>query len=479
MGLKCQNIDFKQLESDRYLRYDSKYHLFVSNTSWNIFNIENIDNCVTLNDILYESYDNFIFEDDKDYNGITTGQECIDVDGDIAAVQTVNADNCPNRLKYKIDSSNVLLSSIRLAKSPALNFKHLENIYEYVFSNGYHIYKTHEGWNERYVMYLLRLREIKEVINNSIYRGIGISAYKSSDLMRVIMPEVDCNVQLSVISKIECIENRIKKIKHCAEGDQNVINKIVTNTFQLNIEKLKEIDSNKFFQISSNSIDTQNLYLRSSSRWNKLQLIQKEMFSSIDDSTSLGELMINEGTKNGWSPECSEFDGSYKVLGIDAISKSGVLSLDNPKFTDQTRNNIDDFVIRKGDFFVSRGNTVDLVALASIAQEIDNDEEYIFPDLMIRIKVDETIIDKEYLAYIFNSIVGRMYFKYAAKGKQQSMVKVSSEELKQFRIPMIDIDKQRELVRKIKTEINKQDKKRVLIAKLRKEIDDIIYDTIK
>ncbi len=165
------------------------------------------------------------------------------------------------------------------------------------------------------------------------------------------------------------------------------------------------------------------------------------------------------------------------VLGIDAIRKNGLLTFENLKYTNQTKSKIKDFIIKENDFFISRGNTVDLVALASVAKNIE-DNEYIYPDLMIRITFDTTKINRDYLAYVFNSIIGRMYFKYAAKGKQQTMVKVSSNEIKQFVIPIIDTNEQERIVGEIKSRIEQQNSIKAKIEKLRAKIDEIIRDAI-
>ena len=122
-----------------------------------------------------------------------------------------------------------------------------------------------------------------------------------------------------------------------------------------------------------------------------------------------------------------------KIIGIDSINYDTHLEFSNPKFTSAEREDIENFYIKENDFFISRGNTVDLVALASIATDVD--EDIIFPDIMIRLSIDESKISKRFLAYLFNSILGRKYFKYSSRGKQQTMVKVSAEIVKAFQIP--------------------------------------------
>ena len=62
----------------------------------------------------------------------------------------------------------------------------------------------------------------------------------------------------------------------------------------------------------------------------------------------------------------------------------------------------------------------------------------------------------EYLALVFNSSIGRFYFKYSAKGKNQTMVKVSKQELCDFYIPIPEIEVQEKIVKAIHGELEKQ-----------------------
>jgi len=166
------------------------------------------------------------------------------------------------------------------------------------------------------------------------------------------------------------------------------------------------------------------------------------------------------------------------VLGQENFSFDGILKIEPSKATEETRNNIENFFIKNGDFFVSRGNTVDLVALASIVN-VDIEEDILFPDLYIRLELDETSINKEYLSYIFNSFFGRLYFKYVAKGKNQTMVKVSSTELLNFRLPIPSIEEQENLVGLIKTQIDEQKVIDRQIEEKLQAINKIIEDAIK
>ncbi|MGL5255469.1 MAG: hypothetical protein ACRC76_00415 [Proteocatella sp.] len=312
-------------------------------------------------------------------------------------------------------------------------------------------------------------------------QGKGYPTIGEKDLMflkfekRIVDKLIKSNgeIEIQIFEK----EKKIQMLKSKIKSEQDIINEVFRREFQFDIDEIDNIDKQKYISVSTKEIDYKNTNLRNSSKWHKLQLVENVIFKNIKHSEYLRNYLINEGTKNGWSPECSEFEDGAMVLGIDAINKDGVLTFDNPKYTNQTKKNINDFIIKENDFFISRGNTVDLVALASIAMNV-GDDEYIYPDLMIRITFDTTKLNKEYLAYVFNSVIGRMYFKYAAKGKQQTMVKVSSEEIKQFLIPTPDIDEQIRIVSEIKLEIDKQNKVQAKLEKLRAEIDDIIDSAI-
>ncbi len=256
-----------------------------------------------------------------------------------------------------------------------------------------------------------------------------------------------------------------KLVKWC------IINNAFKNYLNLNIYEALELDKNKKFSISTTAIAYKNGGLRTSYRWNKLYEIQQKLYKNIKEIYKLGTFSLC--TKNGWSPNCNEGAIENRVLGIDSINDDGLMSLENFKYTDETRTNIESFYIKKGDFFVSRGNTVDLVAMASIIFE-DLEENYIFPDLMIRLEFDKGRINSEYLAFVFNSIIGRLYFKYVSKGKNQTMVKISSKELHNFLLPIPSYKEQCELVMCIREEINYQKEIDLKIQFLRQQIDNII-----
>lgn len=179
--MKTFNSCLLNCAEDKFLRVDEKYYSALHDGKFNLFRT---DNNVNLSDILEEDYCLCPYADDVKYKGIPTGQSYVDEDGEIIDYQIVTKDNHPGRLKYTVNQNNILLSSLRLAKSPALNFTY-DKLDEYVFSNGYYIFRVKTGWDKRFVLYLLRSKKLKTLLDENIYRGIGISSYRLEDLFKI------------------------------------------------------------------------------------------------------------------------------------------------------------------------------------------------------------------------------------------------------------------------------------------------------
>ena len=436
--------------SDYFLRLDYKYHSVIDKNDWDIFQTK-CNNLIPLKNILTPSYTIFEYEDDLEYNGIPTGREYLNDSGDIISVQIVNKDDHPSRLKYKADNNCILISSLKGARIPALNFNF--DISSYVFSNGFYIFKVNTEWSKKFVLYLLRTEKIKSLLDQNIFRGIGISAYREEDLLKILIPEISLDIQNSVTEKIAPLETKITNLKNTKLKSKDIINQVFSDQFNIQLSDVTSIDIAAKLKVKLSSISTGNNNLRDSFRWNKMQYIQKHLYKDIDCIHLLGSFIVE--TKNGWSPLSVDGGEGIPVLGQEHFSFDGVLRISPTKFTEVAKNNIEDYFILQGDFFVSRGNTVDLVALASVVEE-EISEDIIFPDLYIKIQLDEARIDKKYLAFLFNSFFGRLYFKYASKGKNQSMVKISSSELYDFYLPIPVIEVQRAIVETIEAQINAQ-----------------------
>ncbi len=175
-------------------------------------------------------------------------------------------------------------------------------------------------------------------------------------------------------------------------------------------------------------------------------------------------------TKNGWSPVCN--GGDQKVLSLSCL-REGKIDFSAIKYTNESKNNISNYYVDNNDFYYSRGNTKELVALAAIAEQPQ--DNVIFPDLLTRVKFDESKIIPKYAVYLFNSAIGRKYFGIVPEGGTPSMVKVSAEYMKAFPIPFLgDIEIQSQIIEKLDRQMQAMEGVRLLKSEAQKRIRDIL-----
>lgn len=165
-----------------------------------------------------------------------------------------------------------------------------------------------------------------------------------------------------------------------------------------------------------------------------------ELDIDTDHLQPMGKAVLS--TKNGWSPRC---DGGETAVLTLACLKNGGIDLNEAKYTSLTRDDIDRFYVQEGDFFYSRGNTPELVALAGVASGVDR--KVVFSDLLTRVTFDQDLILPEFAVLLFNSGFGRHYFGKTAQGASPTMVKVSQDYMTNFMVPHLgDIARQTEII---------------------------------
>lgn len=106
------------------------------------------------------------------------------------------------------------------------------------------------------------------------------------------------------------------------------------------------------------------------------------------------------------------------------------------------------FSIQEDDVFVSRANTIELVGLSSVAISSPT-ERLIYPDLLIKLRVDREKIIPRYLAYALRSNSARRQIKDRALGSSQTMVKISGKRLRSIVIPVPTINTQKKIVEQL------------------------------
>ncbi len=152
--------------------------------------------------------------------------------------------------------------------------------------------------------------------------------------------------------------------------------------------------------------------------------------------------LLSTSVRNGYSPVCPEAESGNWVLGLGALNGKG-FDPSQKKPAPLNDQKIQDFLLSKGDFLVSRSNTLDKVGRASLFRgEVDN---CAYPDLMMRFRVDEKKVNLEYLDTYLRSEKIRHYFQIHAAGSSASMVKITKSILEETPILLLPLPEQEKI----------------------------------
>jgi len=473
MGLKTFTISIAELSKDSYLRNDEKYHSFLFSSDWNLFDSFN-KKLIPLKDILRDDYTLFEYQDYEEYKGIPTGQTYLDEDGEIIEFQPINAENHPGRLKYKVSNDNILISSLRLAKSPALFFDN-KDLSEYVFSNGFYIFKVNDDWNNKFVLYILRTKKLKTILDNYIYRGIGISAYKKEDLLKIKIPLIPKPKQDQIVAQIEPIENKIKELKGQITPTQEVLNEVFAREFGFDLENAEEKKKNMIHY--SSLIDFANEELKFDISLKYRYIFNKYIKNpSKNEWIELGKIVeVKGGKRLPKGQNITEEDTGFKYVRVDDLSWSGVFDLENIKYiSEENHKKIKNYISKENDILLTIvGATVGKCGLVPLELDGENITEN-FARLII---LDKEKYFPKYINYCLQSKTSVYQIdEYKGRGSQG---KLALFRIKKIKIPNIKPELQQKIVDEIKAKLDKQEEIKKLIEIERNKIDEIIEKAIK
>ncbi|MBI4382675.1 MAG: restriction endonuclease subunit S [Nitrospinae bacterium] len=177
--------------------------------------------------------------------------------------------------------------------------------------------------------------------------------------------------------------------------------------------------------------------------------------------------VIQEKPRNGYSGKPVDRVTKLKVLSLSATT-SGRLDLTKCKYLDEDISRDSPYRCKKGDIYLQRGNTAELVGTAALFDV--EEENYIYPDLMIRVRADERKILSQYLLVALQSEPVRAYLKRNATGAAGSMPKINQDIVGRIPLKLPPLATQRRIVAEIEGEQALVAGNRELIARFEKKI---------
>jgi type I restriction enzyme S subunit len=151
------------------------------------------------------------------------------------------------------------------------------------------------------------------------------------------------------------------------------------------------------------------------------------------------------GPRNGYSPKAVEHPTSVRSITLTATT-SGQFDGQYFKYIDEEIDPQSYLWLQPGDLLIQRSNTLAYVGTAAIYNE--NSGKYIYPDLIMRIRLSDEV-NVKYIHLVVNSKASKEYFQANASGTSGTMPKINQKIVNSLVIPLPPLAEQKRIVAKV------------------------------
>ncbi|QOV24617.1 restriction endonuclease subunit S [Anabaenopsis elenkinii CCIBt3563] len=265
------------------------------------------------------------------------------------------------------------------------------------------------------------------------------------------IPLPPLNEQKRIVTKIEELTDRTQKAKEALDSIPQLCDRfrqsVLAAAFRGDLTKewreqnpdvehasvLLKRTSEKLgqdFNLINQKINEDKKTLHHSWAWAKLKLFTQNI----------------QAGKNFSCLEVPVTDNTVGIVKISAVTWGKFDPTETKTVIDDSKIDSNVF-IRKGDFLISRANTIELVGASVVVDEINY--SIMLSDKVWRVKFLE--INQEFINFYLKSIDGRKEIESRATGNQVSMRNISQNAFKEITIAIPSLKEQKEIVSKIQT----------------------------
>ncbi len=325
-----------------------------------------------------------------------------------------------------------------------------------------------------YFRYFLKSPEFIRVLKSQVKGGIKTEIKAKQFLsLRIILPSLkkqrairerinDLHINHSRLVTVHSdLKNNLTKLRKQILHD--AVSGKLTESWRINatdsepISKvLSEVEKNKNAFSEINSKKSKKLHLLETA-------IEQDLHFAIPTNwvwEKLGNI-IYEPPRNGYSPKSVDYVTATKTLKLGATS-SGVFNPAEIKYIDETIDGRSHLWLKTGDILIQRSNALNIVGVSAIFDQKDN--EFIYPDLMMKVRVCEPI-DSAYIHIVLSSPVVRDYYRARATGTQKTMPKINQTTVLNTPIPLPPLEEQIKIKQRVQSLVHQCDRLTDIIQK--------------
>ncbi|CAL2069727.1 restriction endonuclease subunit S [Streptomyces murinus] len=268
-------------------------------------------------------------------------------------------------------------------------------------STEFHVLRSCGAVLPEYLMHYLLQRDVRINAEQNMSGAVGQRRVPRPYLESLKVPVPPIAEQRRIVAEIE------QQISHIEAGEEALV------------------DANRLTSDLRSSIADAAISQHSQSSWTRLQEI------------------LREPLRNGVSAKAAPDGIGVRTLTLTAVTKNDF----DPQFTKVTSadpNRVKNLWLEDLDIFVQRSNSAELVGTSAIYR---GDRNWaIYPDLLIRVRVDQSRALPEYVALVLRTNRILSYFRQNARGLSGSMPKIDQATIENVDFPLPSLPRQRESI---------------------------------
>jgi len=288
------------------------------------------------------------------------------------------------------------------------------------------------------------------------------------EFLKIKIPLIPQETREELTSKIDPIEQGIKKIKSRIMPAVEVINNVFIRELGFDVTKFEQAQNERFFEVNLSDINT--TLLRSTTVQSNYKA--KYLKAFLTKNSFFLKDILKKPIKRGKQPEYTESG----VVVIKTLNiQNGKINYDEVQYISEEylKKNEEKAGIYKNDLLLTS------TGMGRGKFALYDDDEVCFADSHVSIiRIDERLVLPHFLNYYCQSFFGLEQLKYIEM-QIKGTPEIYEAQLNYFQIPNIHPSAQKKIVDEIKTELDKQEAIRQEILRERSKIDEIIEKAMR
>lgn len=324
------------------------------------------------------------------------------------ATPTVGSE-APSRARKAIETDDILFATVRpTLKRIALVPPELDGA---IASTGYCVLRCDKAKAEPGFLYSFLITDHFNARMAGLERGASYPAVRDSDVTASWFP-------LPPLPEQKKIAHILSAVQRAIEAQERII--------QTTTELKKALMHKLFTEGLRNEPQKQTEIGPVPESWEVVELVT----------------LLREPLRNGHSAKATTNEEGIRTLTLTAVTQRN-FSIENTKVTCADPHRVRAMWLKSGDIFIERANTADYVGLAALYE--GGEDFAIFPDLLIRVRVDTARILPKVLIEWLLAEPCRRYYKKNARSTAGNFPKIDQGTVEKTLIPVPSADEQADL----------------------------------